>query len=86
MLIFIIVISTIFWAIVVNFRQTLEKLTGENGVTDYKILIEDSERPANYGGLLLLRVLFVETEIAGKPFAIFVVPDASHNCRMPVIV
>ena len=41
--------------IVVNFSQTLE-LMDENGVTAYKILqfkiklIEDSKRPANYGG------------------------------------
>ena len=34
--------------IVVNFSQTLE-LMDENGVTAYK-LIEDSKRPANYGG------------------------------------
>ena len=38
-----------------NFSQTLE-LMDENGVTAYKILqfkiklIEDSKRPANYGG------------------------------------
>ena len=32
-----------------NFSQTLEKLMDENGVTAYK-LIEDSKRPANYGG------------------------------------
>ena len=50
MLIFIIVISTIFGVKVVNFSQTLEKLTGENGVTAYKILIEDSKRPAEIGG------------------------------------
>ena len=31
-----------------NFSQTLE-LMDENGVTAYK-LIEDSKRPANYGG------------------------------------
>ena len=34
-----------------NFSQTLE-LMDENGVTAYK-LIEDSKRPANYGGLSL---------------------------------
>ena len=39
-----------------NFSQTLEKLMRENGVTAYK-LIEDSKRPANYGGPSLCEIL-----------------------------
>ena len=47
-----------------NFSQTLE-LVDENGVTAYKILqfkiklIEDSKRPANYGGPSLYVLVYL---------------------------
>ena len=55
----------------------LTKLSGE--------LIEDSKRPANYGGPYCIALL-IKAEIVDKPFALFVVPDASHNCGMSVII
>ena len=58
-----------------NFSQTLE-LMDENGVTAYK-LIEESKRPANYGGLFAFLWFFC--------FPLLVVFACLFVCLAPIL-